>query len=206
MTPRYWNKAVRALAATDPVMARLIAAYPGERLRSRDDPFGTLARSIVGQQISVKAADTLWRRLEAALGGVVLPGALARATAETLLGAGMSRQKAAYLLDLGQRSHGGGFQTAHWRALDDDAVVAELTSARGIGRWTAEMVLIFALLRPDVLPLDDIGLRRAVANHYGRDYPIARDEVRTIAEPWRPWRTVATWYLWRSLDPLPVSY
>jgi DNA-3-methyladenine glycosylase II len=206
MTPCYWTKATRRLGAADPVMAGLIAAYPRDRLRSRGDPFGTLARSIVGQQISVKAADTLWRRLEAAFGGAVVAERLAEAGADTLLGAGLSRQKAAYLQGLGQGFATGALDAARWHGLDDDAVIAELVRVRGVGRWTAEMVLIFTLLRPDVLPLDDIGLRRAVARHYGRDYPIAKAEVAAIAETWRPWRTVATWYLWRSLDPLPVSY
>lgn len=206
MTPGTWNRAKRHLRARDPVMARLIDAYPGERLRGRGDPFGTLARAIVGQQISVKAADALWRRLEAACGGAVTPAVLAGLADQALRGAGLSRAKAAYLVELGQTFAAGRPAPPTWHALDDEAAIAALTAMRGVGRWTAEMVLIFALLRADVLPLDDIGLRRAVALHYGRAYPIPKPEVAAIAEPWRPWRTVATWYLWRSLDPVAVSY
>ncbi len=205
MTPRRWNQAKRELGARDGVLGAVIARYPGERLASRDDPFITLARSIVGQQISVKAAEALWRRLEDAL-GTVTPATLAGARSETLREAGMSRQKAVYLADLGARFLAGALEPTRWRDMADDEVVAELTRGRGIGRWTAEMFLIFNLMRPDVLPLDDIGLRRAVAHHYGRDYPIAKADVAAIADAWRPWRSVATWYLWRSLDPLPVSY
>lgn len=205
MTPRYWNRAVAELARRDAVLADIIAAYPKERLRSRGDPFGTLARSIVGQQISVKAADALWRRLEAGIGPISAL-ALASASAATLRAAGMSRQKATYLAELGRRFGDGALDPRRWRRKPDEDVIADLTQAPGVGRWTAEMVLIFSLLRPDVLPLDDLGLRRAVARAYGRDYPIAKAEVGAIAEAWRPWRSVATWYLWRSLDPLPVNY
>jgi DNA-3-methyladenine glycosylase II len=203
--PRYWNRAIRHLESRDPVLRRLIRRYPGERLESRGEPFVTLARAIVGQQISVKAADTLWRRLDAAL-GPVSPAALAAATPERLRAAGMSRQKSAYLADLGRRFAAGEVDPARWRRLDDEAVIEELTVIKGVGRWTAEMVLIFSLMRPDVLPLDDVGLRRAAALAYGREDALAKPELAALAEPWRPWRSVATWYLWRGLDPLPVSY
>ena len=187
------------------MLRRIIQTYPGERLTSREDPFTTLARSIVGQQISVKAAETLWRRLEATL-GTVAPETLAVARGDDLRAAGMSRQKALYLTDLGRRCQAGEIDPTGWRRLDDDDAITELTLVRGIGRWTAEMFLIFNLLRPDVLPLDDVGLRRAAGLAYGHDGALTKDALAAIAEPWRPWRSVATWYLWRSLDPLPVNY
>ncbi|MFQ5783267.1 MAG: DNA-3-methyladenine glycosylase family protein [Alphaproteobacteria bacterium] len=206
MTPAYWSRAVTHLRASDRVLAAIIAAYPpSERLICREDPFGTLARSIVGQQISVKAASSVWRRIEEAL-GVVSAAAVDAATGEILLGCGLSRRKAQYLKDLARHFEDGTVDPSGWAALDDEAVIAELTRVTGIGRWTAEMFLMFSLLRPDVLPLDDIGLQRAMGLHYRGEGKLDKDEMTRIAASWQPWRSVATWYLWRSLDPLPVTY
>ncbi len=205
MLPRYWSEAVAHLSDRDPVLARIIAAYPSERLVARDDPFGTLARSIVGQQISVKAASSVWERIERTLGAVTATR-IAAADEETLRGCGLSRSKLLYLGDLADKFLSGAIEPARWAEADDEAVVAELTRVKGVGRWTAEMFLIFHLLRPDVLPLADIGLQRAVARHYADDVRPDAKEITHIARSWRPWRSVATWYLWRSLDPLPVSY
>jgi DNA-3-methyladenine glycosylase II len=124
----------------------------------------------------------------------------------TLRSAGLSQRKAEYLKDLAQRFLSGEVDPSRWPGLDDEAVIEELIRVRGIGRWTAEMFLIFNLLRPDVLPLDDIGVLRGIGLAYGRGERVARAEAMAIGEAWRPWRTVATWYLWRSLDPLPVEY
>ncbi len=206
MSPSYWTEAVAHLAACDAVLADIIAAYPAERLESRDDPFGTLARSIVGQQISVRAAAAVWEKVERALGGAVTAERIAAADEAYLQTCGLSRSKCRYLKDLAQKFLAGAVDPAGWAGRSDEAVVAELTRVKGIGRWTAEMFLIFHLMRPDVLPLADIGLQRAVARHYGRGGRAEPDEVARIARPWRPWRSVATWYLWRSLDPLPVAY
>ena len=205
MTPDYWSDAVAALSAADPVMARLIDAYPAEALVSRDDPFGTLARSIVGQQISVVAASSVWARLEAEIGAVA-PATLDLATDDALLGCGLSRQKTGYLKGLANQFLRGPLDPADWRHLDDEALIADITKLKGIGRWTAEMFLMFHLMRPDVLPLDDIGLQRATGLHYGDGGKLAKQAIGPLAEAWRPWRTVATWYLWRSLDPIPVVY
>ncbi len=205
MTPDYWPEAIAQLSATDPVLARIIAEYPSEALVSRDDPFGTLARAVVGQQISVAAASRVWQRMEAALGAVDA-GTLAGAGDEALLQSGLSRQKLRYLKDLAGRLLDGSVDPAHWSGLDDEAVIAALTQVKGIGRWTAEMFLIFNLMRPDVLPLDDVGLQRAMGRHYRGDGKLEKAEMERIAGHWRPWRSVATWYLWRSLDPLPVEY
>ena len=205
MSPQYWPEAVEHLRASDPVLARIIAEFETERLVARDDPFLTLARAIVGQQISVRAATSVWRRLEGLVERVE-PRTLARAADEDLRRCGLSRRKVAYLTDLAGHFLSGGIAPGSWADMDDDAVVGELTRVKGIGRWTAEMFLIFSLLRPDVLPLDDIGLQRAMGLHYGGKGKLAKDEMTRIAARWRPWRSVATWYLWRSLDPLPVSY
>ena len=205
MTPDYWTRATAHLAANDPVLARVIADYPKQRLERRGDAFETLARAIVGQQISVKAAQTVWSRIERALGEIDA-GAVAAGASDALLGCGLSRQKLGYLTDLAGRFLSGALDPSRWQDMDDDGVSAELMAVKGIGRWTADMFLIFNLLRPDVLPVADIGLQRAMGRHYGDGGKLDADAIETIAAPWRPWRSVATWYLWRSLDPVPVEY
>ena len=205
MTPEYWPRAIAHIGAGDAVLGRIIADYPNEALQSRDDPFGTLARAIVGQQISVAAAQAVWRRLEDLLGSVE-PGRLAGASAEALLACGLSRPKTGYLRNLAGGFLDASIDPAGWAALDDDAVIAALTLIKGIGRWTADMFLIFTLLRGDVLPLGDVGLQRAMGTHYQGGGKLRGAEMEAVAEAWRPWRSVATWYLWRSLDPLPVEY
>ncbi|HEX6827421.1 MAG TPA: DNA-3-methyladenine glycosylase 2 family protein [Burkholderiales bacterium] len=205
MKPEYWKRACRELAARDEVLAGIIAAYRGETLACRGDAFGTLARSIVGQQISVKAADSVWRRLEEALGEISAES-VTGATAIRLQRCGLSGRKAEYLQGLGRGFADGLLQPSQWSKLDDEALVRELVRIRGIGPWSAEMFLIFHLLRPDVLPLADLGLQRAIRLHYHGDRQISLRRMQVIAGRWRPWRTVATWYLWRSLDPVPVEY
>jgi len=205
MAPDYWQQASRALARNDPVIAALVRRYRGMSLASRGDAFGTLARSIVGQQISVKAADAVWARFAAAVGRVEPPAVLA-AGAAGLAGCGLSARKTEYLVDLAGHFAGGRIDPARWTAMDDEAVIAELIDVRGIGRWTAEMFLIFHLLRADVFPLDDLGLQKAVFQHYFAGEKQPRRLLAAFGERWRPWRSVATWYLWRSLDPLPVAY
>ena len=203
--PAYWQEARAALAAADPVMAQLTARYEGEGLVGQGDAFLSLARSIVGQQISVRAADSIWARLEASVGTVAPPEVAARSE-ETLRGAGLTRQKAAYLRDIAAGFVSGRIEPERWQGAGDEAVIADLLTLRGVGRWTAEMVLIFHLQRPDVLPLADIGVRRAAGGHYGEGGTMSEDAVEAHAERWRPWRTVAVWHLWRSLDPYPVAY
>lgn len=212
MRPPYWLRAKRALAQSDPVMARIIRQHPGSHLVSRGEPFVTLARSIVGQQISVKAADAVWGRLLARCPELT-PRAVLRKRATTLRGCGLSERKVEYLRDLAEHFAGGRIDPARLAAQCDEDIIAELTDIRGIGRWTAEMFLIFNLLRPNVLPLDDLGLLKAVALHYLDDLPTAellrrpgRERIEQLAVMWAPWRSVATWYLWRSLDPVPVEY
>jgi DNA-3-methyladenine glycosylase II len=210
--PHYWPRARRALAAADPVMARIIRRHPRVALASRGDPFSTLARSIVGQQISVKAADAVWSRLAASCPQMT-PAAVLRRRPTTLRGCGLSERKVEYLRDLAAHFADGRVDAAAFGALDDEAIIERLTDIRGIGRWTAEMFLIFNLLRPNVLPLDDLGLLKAVSLHYLDGVPTrellgkeGRRRVQALAAAWQPWSSVATWYLWRSLDPVPVEY
>lgn len=203
--PAYWHTACAELAAADPVMAALIARYPDCVLGNRGDPFQTLARAIVGQQISIKAADTIWARF-AALAGTVSPETIAALDPDQLAACGLSRRKVEYLVDLAGHFVDGRVDPARWREMDDESVIAELVDVRGIGRWTAEMFLIFNLRRPDVWPIDDIGLQKAVALHYFEGERPTPTSMRQQGERLAPWRTVATWYLWRSLDPVVVQY
>jgi DNA-3-methyladenine glycosylase II len=204
-TPRYWKEATRELSARDPVLRKLVANSKGLALRSRGDAFNTLARSIVGQQISVKAAQSVWNKLVATV-PEMHPDAVRSHGADTLRACGLSRSKVTYLHDLAHHFAEDKLSVERWEHMTDDELIAELTQVRGIGRWTAEMFLIFYMTRPDVLPLDDIGLQRAMSLHYNKGKPLSRPRLIAIAKRWQPWRSVATWYMWRSLDPVPVEY
>lgn len=204
MTPDYWLRAKRALARRDAVLAGIIRAHPRIVPARRGEPFKTLARSIVGQQISVKAAESVWNRV-LAVAPEATPEQMLKAR-RRLAACGLSQRKTEYIADLARHFADGSVHARDWPDMDDEAVIAELIQVRGIGRWTAEMFLIFNLLRPDVLPLDDLGLQKAVGRHYFDGAPITREHVRELGANWAPWRSVATWYLWRSLDPVPVEY
>ncbi len=204
-TPGYWKRATRELSERDAVIRRIIAQSHGLTLRSRGDAFNTLARSIVGQQISVKAAESVWRKLIAAV-PAVRPEVIHAHDVEILRTCGLSRSKVAYLHDLARHFVEKRLDVKRWEQMTDDELIAELTQVRGIGRWTAEMFLIFYMTRPDVLPVDDIGLQRAMSLHYNRGRPLSKLKMNSIAKRWLPWRSVATWYMWRSLDPVPVEY
>jgi DNA-3-methyladenine glycosylase II len=201
----YWVRAKRALARADPVLARIIREHPRIALEPRGEPFHTLARAIVGQQISVKAAASVWARV-CELAPRMHPEEIAGAKHSKLRACGVSARKAEYLADLANHFLDGKLHPLAWVRMDDEAVIAELVRVRGIGRWTAEMFLMFNLLRPDVLPLADLGLQRAIRIQYFKGRSVSLRTMRRVAEGWAPWRSVATWYLWRSLDPIPVEY
>ena len=203
--PTYWEQAKHELAERDPVLRALVERFRGLALGSRGDAFSTLARSIVGQQISVKAAQSVWDRLCVRLVKVE-PDAMCRCRMPSLRACGLSGQKAGYLKDLGKKFRDGTLDPAHWHALEDEALIEELTKVKGIGRWTAEMFLMFYLARPNVFPVADLGLQRALRLHYNRGRPLSPTRMLRIGASWAPWRSVATWYMWRSLDPIPVEY
>ncbi len=203
--PSYWKRATRELSERDAVIRRIVAKSQGLTLRSRGDAFNTLARSIVGQQISVKAAASVWQKLIAAV-PAVRPEVIHTHDVESLRTCGLSRSKVAYLQDLARHFVENRLDVKRWKQMSDDELIAELTQVHGIGRWTAEMFLIFYMTRPDVLPVDDIGLQRAMSLHYNRGRPLSKLKMNSIAKLWLPWRSVATWYMWRSLDPVPVEY
>jgi DNA-3-methyladenine glycosylase II len=203
--PDYWADACKHLMKKDRVMKRLIPQFGDAQLSSRGDAFSTLARSIVGQQISVKAAQTVWDRF-ALLPKKMTPAAVLKLKVDDMRASGLSARKVEYLIDLALHFSDGRLDVDGWSAKDDETIIKELVAIRGIGRWTAEMFLIFHQMRPNVLPLDDIGLLNGISDAYFSGEPVSRSEAREVAEAWAPYCTVATWYIWRSLDPLPVEY
>ncbi|GAB3495677.1 DNA-3-methyladenine glycosylase [Curvibacter fontanus] len=203
--PDYWDEARRHLMKKDRVMKRLIPQHGDASLQTRGDAFTTLARSIVGQQISVKAAQTVWDRF-AELPRRMTAANVLKLKVDDMRAAGLSARKVEYLVDLSLHFDSGAIRVAAWKDMDDEAIIAELTGIRGIGRWTAEMFLIFHLLRPNVLPLDDVGLINGISHNYFSGEAVSRSDAREVAAAWAPFCSVATWYIWRSLDPLPVEY
>jgi DNA-3-methyladenine glycosylase II len=209
VTPAYWDDACKHLARRDRVMKKLIPQFGEARLQSRGDAFTTLARSIVGQQISTPAAQAVWERFAALLGAPsakLPPADVLKLKADAMRGSGLSARKVEYLRDLATHFTAGQVHVRQWQQMDDEAIVDELVAIRGIGRWTAEMFLIFHLMRPNVLPVDDLGLIKGISVNYFSGEPVTRAEAREVGDAWAPYRSVATWYIWRSLDPLPVEY
>lgn len=204
-TPAFWEEACKHLVKKDRVMKRLIPQFGDACLETRGDAFVTLARSIVGQQISVKAAQTVWERF-VQLPKRLTPGNVLKLKVDDMRAAGLSARKIEYLVDLALHFDSGTLHVKSWDSMSDDEIVAELVAIRGIGRWTAEMFLIFHLMRPNVLPLDDVGLINGISQNYFSGEVVSRSDAREVAAAWAPYCTVATWYIWRSLDPVPVDY
>ena len=204
-TPEYWAEACKHLVKKDRVMKRLIPQFGEACLQSRGDAFVTLARSIVGQQVSVKAAQTVWDRF-ALLPRKITPANILKLKVDDMRAAGLSARKVEYIVDLALHFDNGALHVKKWSEMTDDAIIEELVAIRGIGRWTAEMFLMFHLMRPNVLPLDDVGLINGISRNYFSGEAVSRSEAREVAAAWAPYCSVATWYIWRSLDPLPVSY
>jgi DNA-3-methyladenine glycosylase II len=204
-TPAYWAEACKHLVKKDRVMKRLIPQFGDACLQSRGDAFVTLARSIVGQQISVKAAQSVWNKF-AALSKKITPAGVLKLKVDDMRAAGLSARKIEYLVDLALHFDSRALHVAKWAEMEDEVIIDELVAIRGIGRWTAEMFLIFHLMRPNVLPLDDVGLINGISHNYFSGEAVSRSEVREVAAAWAPYCSVATWYIWRSLDPLPVEY
>ncbi|AVQ80821.1 MULTISPECIES: DNA-3-methyladenine glycosylase family protein [unclassified Variovorax] len=204
-TPDYWEEACKHLSKKDRVMKRLIPKFGDACLESRGDAFTTLARSVVGQQISVKAAQTVWDKF-AALPRKLTPANVLKLKVDDMRGAGLSARKIEYLVDLALHFDSGLVHVDSWKDMSDELIIEELVAIRGIGRWTAEMFLIFHLMRPNVLPVDDLGLLNGISVNYFSGDPVSRSDARDVAVAWAPYCSVATWYIWRSLDPVPVAY
>ena len=205
MKPDYWDRAKRALARRDPVLGGIMRAHPKVFMARRGEPFLTLARAICGQQISVKAAQSVWSRFSEVV-GIVSPEGVLKVKATHMRACGFSARKCEYIRDLAQHFADGKIHVRNWPEMPDEEIITELTGVRGIGRWTAEMFLMFNLLRPDVFPLGDLGLQKALRLSYHGGRKVSLRTMKSRGETWRPWRSVATWYLWRSLDPVPVEY
>ena len=203
-TPEYWSQACAELCVKDPVLAKVIKKYPEPVLASRGDLFATLIRSIVGQQISVLAADAVWGRFSA-LVGEISPELILKPTPEALKNCGLSARKVEYIRGISE-TWTKEYAEIDWEVLSDDEVKRKLIALRGVGPWTAEMILMFSLLRPDVFPIDDIGAIRAIENIYNGGEVMSKEDLLDQAENWAPWRTVATWFLWRTIDDEPVEY
>jgi len=209
VTPMYWDDACKHLSKRDRVMRKLIPRFGEGRLQSRGDAFTTLARSIVGQQISVHAAQAVWERFAALMSqpsNRLRPAEVLALEAAAGRAAGLSARKVEYLVDLAAHFESGAVHVSQWQQMDDEDIIEELVAIRGIGRWTAEMFLIFHLMRPNVMPLDDLGLLRGISVNYFSGEPVSRAEAREVGDAWAPYKSVASWYIWRSLDPLPVDY
>jgi len=204
-SPAYWSDACKHLMKKDRVMKRLIPQFGEACLQTRGDAFVTLARSVVGQQISVKAAQTVWNRF-ALLPKQITAANVLKLKVDDMRAAGLSVRKVEYLVDLALHFDSGAVHVQTWETMDDEVIIAELIAIRGIGRWTAEMFLIFHLMRPNVLPLDDVGLLNGISKNYFSGDTVSRSDAREVAAAWAPYCSVATWYIWRSLDPLPVEY
>ncbi len=206
IAPHYWEQACAELMKQDRILKKIIPKYGPGFLVTRGDPFTTLARAIVGQQISVAAAQSVWNKMLLTLKKKVSPQNILMLTVEELRSAGLSGRKVEYIRDLAEHFDSGRLHANQWKGMEDETIIKELSAIRGIGRWTAEMFLIFNMVRPDILPLDDVGLIKAISRNYFSGEPVSRHEAREVAANWAPWRTVATWYMWRSIDPMPVEY
>ena len=198
-TPHYWADAKKHLAKNDPVLRKIIRASRDVDIESRGDAFQTLARAIVGQQISTKAAQSIWNRF-AERAVLVTPANVVALEHDSLRGCGLSNAKARYVRDLASHFHAGTLKPRRWARMEDEAIIEELVRVKGIGRWSAEMFLMFHLWRPDLLPVDDLGIRRAMERHFNSGRAIKKEKMRKIGERWAPYRSVASWYLWRSLE------
>lgn len=195
------STALRHLRRADPRLGEIIRRIGSYKIQITPDPFVTLFGSIIHQQLSMKAASTIRGRVKALCPrGRVTPANIARLEDQALRGAGLSRQKVSYMSDLCEHFLDKRLTTRGLRSMSDDQVIEATTQVYGIGRWTAEMLLIFCLQRPDVWPMDDLGVQKAAQKMLGKRKPLAMDKLRALADPWRPYRTYASWYLWRSLD------
>ena len=197
-----WEVAAKELSRKAPVIMKIIKLYSGDKMQLKNNAFLTLVRSVVGQQISVKAADSVWKKLEELCRESIEPERIKSFSEDELRSAGLSRSKANYIQNIAKSD----ILEVDWSNLDDEEAINLLCKIKGIGRWTAEMFLIFHLARPNILPLGDIGLIKAIELNYNNGEKMTKEELETYGQKWSPWCTVATWYLWRSLDPIPVNY
>ena len=201
--PEYWDMAKKELSRKDDVLNEIISEFDDLELVSRGDLFYTLIRSVIGQQISVKAASTVWSRFCERIGDIE-PKNILLADIEELRSCGLSQRKAEYVIGISESWSD--YDSIEWKEMSDEEIIQELIKLRGVGKWTAEMILIFTMLRPDVFPIGDIGMIRGIEKSYNSGERMSREELYAISEKWKPWRTVACCFMWRTVDPEPVEY
>ena len=201
--PEYWEMAKKELSRKDDVLHEIINEFDDLELVSRGDLFYTLIRSVIGQQISVKAASTVWSRFCERIGDIK-PENILSADIEELRSCGLSQRKAEYVIGISESWSD--YDSLEWKEMSNEEIIQELIKLRGVGRWTAEMILIFTMLRPDVFPIGDIGMIRGIEKSYNSGERMSREDLYSISEKWKPWRTVACCYMWRTVDPEPVEY
>ena len=197
-----WDKAVTDLSKSDDIIAKIITDYPKERMEMKNDTLHTLVRSVVGQQISVRAADAIWNRLDEACNNSITENNLLKLSIEDMRKTGLSNTKSNYIMNIVNAN----LSELDWEDMNDEEVSNELCKIKGICPWTADMFLIFRLGRTNILPLGDIGLINAINLHYNNKEKLSKEELMKFKEKWSPWCSIATWYMWRSLDPVPVEY
>ena len=201
--PEYWDIAKKELSRKDVVLHEIINEFDDLELVSRGDLFYTLIRSVIGQQISVRAASTVWSRFCEKIGDIE-PKNILSADIEELRSCGLSQRKAEYVVGISESWSD--YDSLEWKEMSDEEIIQELTKLRGVGKWTAEMILIFTMLRPDVFPIGDIGMIRGIEKSYSSGERMSKEELYAISEKWKPWRTVACCFMWRTVDPEPVEY
>ena len=201
--PEYWDMAKKELSRKDDVLHEIISEFDDLELVSRGDLFYTLIRSVIGQQISVKAASTVWSRFCERIGDIE-PKNILLADIEELRSCGLSQRKAEYVIGISESWSD--YDSIEWKEMSDEEIIQELIKLRGVGKWTAEMILIFTMLRPDVFPIGDIGMIRGIEKSYNSGERMSVEELYAISEKWKPWRTVACCFMWRTVDPEPVEY
>ena len=204
--PAYWNKAKRILSKRDPVLRKIIIKYNKGFLTSKNNPFFSLCRTIVGQQISTKAADSIWSKFEKKCRKRIVPKVVLKLSSKNLKSAGLSRQKVSYLKNIAKAFKNKSFDIKKLKKTNDDDAINYITKLKGLGVWSAEMFLMFNLNRPDIFPIKDIGLLRSISKNYKTSYPPSKRFLNKISKLHSGYRTVFTWYMWRSIDPTDVEY
>ena len=204
--PVYWKKAKRILSKRDPVLRKIIKKYKKGFLTTRNNPFFSLCRTIVGQQISTKAADSIWSKFEKKCKKRIVPNTVLKLSSRILKSVGLSRQKVSYLKNIAKNFINKSFNVGKLKTMDDYEAINYITKLKGLGVWSAEMFLMFNLNRPDIFPIKDIGLLRAISKNYGTSYPPSKRFLNKISKLHTGYRTVFTWYMWRSIDPVDVDY
>ena len=204
--PAYWNKAKRTLSKRDPVLRKIINKFNKGYLTSRKDPFFSLCRTIIGQQISTKAADSIWLKFEMKCKKKIVPKTVLKLTSSSLKTAGLSRQKITYLKNIAKNFKNKSFNIKNLKKMNDDLAIDYITQLKGLGVWSAQMFLMFNLNRPNVFPVKDIGLLRAISKNYKISYPPSKRFLDKISKIHAGNRTAFTWYMWRSIDPTDVEY